>query len=407
MSIVVREGDGLVLPGIASAHSHAFQRALRGRTQAMPQAGGSFWSWRALMYELAGKIDPDGLHALSHFAFVELARCGVTHVGEFHYLHHDPKGVPYGDRLELADAVVRAALDAGLRITLLRVLYERGGWGRALDPVQRRFADGNVDDALSDVDALAKRYSNAPRVRIGLAPHSVRAVTRSSLEAAGRFARARRIPLHAHVSEQPREIHECLAEHGIRPVELLAEAELLDARFVGVHGTHLSAREVGLLAGAGAGVCVCRTTERDLGDGAPDVSALVHAKVPLSIGVDSHAVSDPFEEARAIELDERTRTGRRTVALGGTSLLEVLGEHGHRALGVTLDASDRVVLDANDVGLVGAADDRLDDAVAFGATARAVRRVVVDGRTIVEDGRHEGEPRAREAFERTLRALLS
>lgn len=408
MSIAVRDADRIVLPGIASAHSHAFQRALRGRTQALATSGGSFWSWRALMYELAGKLDPESIYALSHFAFVELALCGVTHVGEFHYLHHAPGGAPYDDRLALTDAVVRAALDAGLRITLLRVLYERGGWGRALDDVQRRFADDSPERAFDDVTALAARFAAEPRVRVGLAPHSVRAVTKPTLAAAAEFARSRGLALHAHVAEQPREIHECLAEHGRRPVELLADLGTLDARFTAVHATHLMPHEAALLGAARAGVCVCRTTERDLGDGPPDVSALLAAGVRLSVGADGHAVSDPFEEARAIELDERTRTGRRAVALDGTAILRALAENGYAALGATLPptSEDRVVLSARDPALVGAPASALDGAVAFGATSRAVTEVVVAGRTIVAEGRHEREPNAREGFELALAGLV-
>nr|MDQ3036893.1 amidohydrolase family protein [Myxococcota bacterium] len=165
------DGDHIVLPGLASAHSHAFQRALRARTQRAASSRGSFWSWRGLMYELAARVTPDDVFDLSRFAFVELARCGVTAVGEFHYLHHDPSGAPYADRLELADAVIRAAREAGLRITLLRVIYQRAGTGRAPEGAQRRFSDARLDDALADVEALVSRHAADPLVRVGIAPH--------------------------------------------------------------------------------------------------------------------------------------------------------------------------------------------------------------------------------------------
>ncbi len=374
MNLAQRDGDRIRLPGLATAHSHAFQRALRGRTQ---RRSGSFWSWRGLMYELAQKLTPDDVRVLSRYAFAELARAGVTAVGEFHYLHHQPDGTPYGDRSELADAVIGAALDVGLRIALLRVIYERPGHGRALEGAQRRFSDRSIDDALADVDALIARWKHEPRVRIGVAPHSVRAVSLPSIVEAARFAAARDLPFHMHVSEQRREIHECLAEHGARPVQLLADAGVLGPRFVAVHATHLADDEVRALGGAF--VCVCRTTERDLGDGLPRTSELVRAGARLCFGVDSHALSDPFEEARAAELDERSRTEHRSL-LEATALLTAASAAGYAAIGMEgLAAADEVVLDALDPGLAGARDATLDDAVVFGAGPSAVRAVRVGG----------------------------
>jgi formimidoylglutamate deiminase len=403
--VELREG-GLHLPGIASAHSHAFQRALRGRTQRPSTAAGSFWSWRGLMYELASRLDPDTLYDLSHFAFVELALAGVTAVGEFHYVHHDPGGAPFADRTLLADTVVRAALDAGLRITLLRVVYERAGRGRPPEGAQRRFCDARIDDALADVETLRARHAGSPRVRIGIAPHSVRAVTRASLSASIDFARANAMPLHAHVSEQRREIRECLAEHGRRPVELLADLGALDPLFSAVHATHLTPREAALLGAARAFACVCRTTERDLGDGAPDVGALVRAGARLTIGADSHASSCPFEEARAIELDERTRQEARHVGADALALVRALTEDGYASLGWSLgDCDDSVVLDAGDPALVGARAPLLEDAVVFGASGRAVRDVTVAGAPVVRAGRHVSYDAARARFERALARL--
>ncbi|MBX3275173.1 MAG: formimidoylglutamate deiminase [Sandaracinaceae bacterium] len=385
----------MLLPGLATAHSHAFQRALRGRAQ---RARGSFWSWRGLMYELASRVSPDDVHALSRFAFAELARAGVTAVGEFHYLHHQPDGTPYAERTALADAVIRAALEVGLRIALLRVIYERPGHGRAPEGAQRRFVDASLDDALGDVEALAARWSGEPRVRVGVAPHSVRAVTLPSIVEAARFAEARAMPLHMHVSEQRREIHECLAEHGARPVRLLADAGVLGPRFVAVHATHLAADEVRALGGSFA--CLCRTTERDLGDGLPPTRELVRAGARLCFGVDSHASSDPFEEMRAAELDERSRTERRAL-LEAPVLLEAASAGGYAAIGMAgLEREDEVALDARDDALAGARDATLDDAVVFGAGPRAVRSVCVGGAALALDA-----TRAREEFERRLSAL--
>ncbi len=317
--IATIERTKVALPGLATAHSHAFQRALRGRTQAGSSARGSFWTWRGLMYELAAKMEPRDVYDLSRFAFVELACSGVTAVGEFHYVHHRPDGSPYADRNELADAVTRAALDAGLRITLLRVLYQRPGLGRAIEGAQRRFFDADVERALADAEDFAARWKDEPRVRAGLAPHSVRAAPIESIVAAAGFARERGWPLHMHVAEQRREVQECLAEYGLRPVELLADRGVVDERFVAVHATHLTDSEVRALGGAF--VCVCRTTERDLGDGLLPLGPLVRSGARICFGTDSHASSDPFEEARASELDERTRTETRCAALGGEAML--------------------------------------------------------------------------------------
>lgn len=396
MSVARRDGDRLLLPGLATAHSHAFQRALRGRTQ---RRSGSFWSWRGLMYALAAKLDPDDVHVLSRYAFAELARAGVTAVGEFHYLHHQPDGTPYADRTALADRVIAAALEVGIRITLLRVIYERPGHGRALEGAQRRFSDPSVDLALADVEALAARWKDEPRVRVGVAPHSVRAVTLPSIVEAARFAEARGLPFHMHVSEQRREIHECLAEHGRRPVELLAEAGVLGPRFVAVHATHLADDEVRMLGGRFA--CLCRTTERDLGDGLPRTTDLALAGARLCFGADSHAVSDPFEEARAAELDERSRTERRSL-LEAPALLAAASAEGYAAIGMDgLEREDEVELDARDPALAGPRDDAtLDDVIVFGASPSAVRAVRVAGRALEPD-----VDAMREAFVARLEAL--
>ena len=400
-SMAVRDGRSVRLPGLASAHSHAFQRGLRGRTQ-RATASGSFWSWRALMYRFAEGLDPDSLYALSRLAFRELARNGVTAVGEFHYVHHQAGGRPYDDRVILADAVVRAARDVGLRITLLRVLYARGAWRRDAEGAQARFIDQNIDDALADVETLMKRYGNDDAVRVGIAPHSVRAVPKEWWSRATAFAEEHELPLHAHVAEQRREISECLAEHGRRPVELLHELGVIGPRFVAVHATHLLSHEAALLAPGMA--CICRTTERDLGDGSPDVSRLTQTGVRVCMGVDSHARSDPFEELRAIELDERVRTQRRQVAFDGSMLLAAGSSHGYTAIGQGSAARDAVFVDLEDVSLAGASESKgpaLDDAVVFGADGRAVTRVEVDGRALTL----ETDAAERSAFEDVVRRL--
>ena len=391
MSTARRDGDKIVLPGLATAHSHAFQRGLRGRTQRRAAEEGSFWSWRNLMYAFAERLDPASIYDLSRLAYAELALAGVTAVGEFHYVQHQPDGTPYDDRIALADAVVRAARDVGLRVSLLRVVYQRGGFQGGApvepDPVQRRFCDRRLEDALADVEAIAARFADDPCVGVGVAPHSVRAVSREWIGEAAAFAKAKALPFHMHVSEQTRELDECRAEHGVTPVQLLADIGALDERFVAVHATHLEPGEARLLGSAGAFACLCRTTERDLGDGLCDAAELVSAGVRLCTGVDSHAVSDPFEEARAIELDDCSRARARHVAADAPALLDAATEGGYAAIGMqSACGQDRVVLDATDAALDGADDSMLEDAVVFGAGPRAVVRVEVAGRVIFERG---------------------
>lgn len=377
---MLRRLDGeLVLPALTTAHSHAFQRALRGSAERRSGDRDDFWSWRAAMYELATSLTPESIHRISRVAYRELRASGVRTVGEFHYVHHQADGTPYATRTAMADAVIQAARDEGLRIALLRVVYARAGADRPPEGAQRRFADANLDEGLADVEALLARYADADDVRIGLAPHSVRAVPPSWLADLARFADQHGMPLHMHVAEQPAEIEACLAETKRRPVELLAEAGVLGPRFVAVHATHLAAHEAELLGRARAGVCLCPTTERDLGDGLPDVTALVRAGVALSVGVDSHVVTAPLEDVRGVELGERLRTGRRTVvpfadATPAEALWRIGSIEGARACGFSGDGgSVRVVRDAPSLTLVP--EDRLLDAIVFGGDASCLAPV--------------------------------
>ncbi|SVB67787.1 uncharacterized protein METZ01_LOCUS220641, partial [marine metagenome] len=263
------------MPGMATAHSHAFQRALRGRTQRRATEAGSFWSWRGLMYSLAERLDPDDMYAIARFAYTELAMSGITAVGEFHYVHHDVNGRPYTNRTELADAVIRAAQDVGIRICLIRTAYMRGGHATPLVSAQNRFSDLSVDNILHDVDTLRSRYAGEPMVGVAIAAHSIRAVPLPQVSELAEYANRYNLPFHMHVCEQRRELDECLAEYGATPVALLADAGILSSRFVGVHATHLSDEEVAALGAVEALICLCRTTERDLGDGLPKISDLL------------------------------------------------------------------------------------------------------------------------------------
>ncbi|MFO0555002.1 MAG: formimidoylglutamate deiminase [Polyangiaceae bacterium] len=370
---------GLVwLPALSTAHSHAFQRLMRGRAQRPgPDDADDFWSWRAEMYGLAETLDPKSLRAASLLAFRELHRRGVRTVGEFHYLHHDLTGVPYSERTLLSQVVVEAALEAGLRICLLRVVYHRAGPKRPPEGAQRRFSDERLEDALDDVEDLIGRYRGHARVRIGIAPHSVRAVPPDWLPEIHAFAAERDLPVHMHVAEQPAEIRACLGETGKRPVELLADRGVLDARFVAVHATHLQRHEARLLGEARAQVCLCPTTERDLGDGLPDVTALLEERVALSVGVDSHVATAPLEDMRLVELGERLRTGRRVVlrpANGESPAARLygIGSHaGARAVGFE-DAGAEIAIRRDHPDLYGVDDEHLLDAVVFSAQSDVI-----------------------------------
>ena len=263
------------------------------------------------MYRAASTLDPESIERISRVAFRDLRRAGVRTVGEFHYVHHQADGTPYDERTAMSDAVIRAAKHEGLRVTLLRVAYHRAGPGRPAEPEQRRFCDASVDDVLRDVDALYAKYKNDPDVRVGIAPHSVRAVPPPWIAELGAYAARHQMPFHMHVAEQPREIDECLAETGKRPVELLAELGVLSDRFVAVHATHLAAHEAALFGHARAFACICATTEADLGDGLPDLGALRAAGTRLCTGIDSHVITDPIADLRALETLERLRSGRR------------------------------------------------------------------------------------------------
>ena len=370
---------GLVLPGLANAHSHAFHRALRGRTHG---DRGSFWTWREQMYAVAGRLDPDSYFTLARAVYGEMALAGITGVGEFHYLHHGPDGTPYADPNAMGHALIAAAAEAGLRITLLDALYLTSTVdGRPLEGVQRRFGDRDLDAWRERTDALRP----APHARLGAAVHSVRAVPAPLLGGL-----AGRAPLHVHLSEQRAENEQCRAVHGCTPTELLHRHGVLGPGTTAVHATHLSAGDIRTLGASGTGVCLCPTTERDLADGLGPARDLADAGVPLSLGSDSQAVIDLFEEARGVELDERLRTERR----GHFSPAELLGAAtAHAALG--WDDAGRLAVGAR-ADLVAVSLDSVRTAgidpagAVFAATAADVTHVVADGRLIVDGGRHTG-----------------
>ncbi len=378
---------GLTLPGLANAHSHAFQRALRGRTHAGRR---DFWAWRDGMYALAERLDPELFLRLARAAYAEMALAGITCVGEFHYLHHGPGGVPYANPNELGEAAIAAAAEAGIRITLLDACYLSGGFGSELAGTQLRFADASAA-AWAE---RAGRLAPAAHARIGAAIHSVRAVDPAGAAAVADWARERGAPLHAHVSEQPAENERCLAAYGLTPAAVLDRAGALGERFTAVHATHLADADVGLLGSRSVTCCICPTTERDLADGVAPARRLRDAGASLALGTDSHAIVDPFEEARAVELDQRLVTGERGHH-SPAELLEAASAAGHRCLGwpeagrIEPGAlADLVTLGLDSARLAGSDPASAPAAAVFAASAADVRSVMVGGEWVVRDGRH-------------------
>ncbi|MER6705341.1 formimidoylglutamate deiminase [Streptomyces fumanus] len=395
---------GLTLPGLANAHSHAFHRALRATVQV---GSGTFWTWREVMYSVADRLTPETYHRLARAVYAEMALAGITAVGEFHYVHHAPGGTPYADPNAMGEALIEAAADAGIRITLLDTCYLSAGFGRRPDGHQLRFSDGTAEHWAERCSLLKER----DHVRIGAAVHSVRAVPAGQLATVARWAEQRRAPLHVHLSEQTAENDACRQAHGRTPARLLADHGVLGPRTTGVHNTHLTDADIALIGGSGTGTCMCPTTERDLADGIGPAAALQRAGSPLSLGSDSHAVIDLFEEARAMELDERLRTRTRGHWTAG-ALLRAATADGHAALGWddagTLETGARadlttVVLDS--VRTAGPLPRLGAETAVFAATAADVRHTVVAGRHVVRDGAHTLVPDVPGALAKAVEAL--
>ena len=379
------ELPGVVYPGFANAHSHAFHRALRGRTHG---DGGTFWTWRQGMYQAAATLTPDTYYELARAVYGEMVLAGVTSVGEFHYVHHEADGTSYSDSNAMGHALISAAHDAGLRITLLDTCYLAGGLDGtghlALQPEQLRFSDGSVEAWANRVSALSDR----PDVRIGAAIHSVRAVPRDSISQVA--AASATWPLHIHVSEQPAENKACLDAYGCTPTELLQSAGALSPRTTAVHATHLTDNDIALLGSTRSFSCFCPTTERDLADGIGPASALASAGSALCLGSDQHAVIDLLEEARALEMHERLETNQRG-RIQPTEIVTALTTAGHESLGWTDvgriaigQRADFVAIRTDTVRTAGS-----DPAqIVLSAFAADVDTVVVDGQLRVSGGRH-------------------
>jgi formiminoglutamate deiminase len=375
--------DGLMLPGLANCHSHAFHRALRGRTQT---ERGTFWTWREQMYAVAAALTPDSYYALARAVYGEMLLAGITAVGEFHYLHHAPGGRHYDDPNAMGTALIAAARDVGIRIALLDTCYLAGGIDQPLNEVQERFSDGDAASWATRVSAL----SGSEDVVIGAAAHSVRGVPQQQIGAvASAFPD---VPLHVHLSEQVAENTACLEAYGRTPTQVLDEAGFLSGRTSAVHATHLTEVDVRLLGSSATSSCFCPTTERDLADGIGPSVALRDAGSSLTLGSDSHAVIDLFEEMRAVELDERLASQERG-HWSASELLRAATVDGHRSIGfddagaIAVGArADLVTVRLDSVRTAGTGG-TVETAV-FAASGADVSDVIVSGKHLVADGEH-------------------
>lgn len=412
LASAVRLAGRAMLPGLVNAHSHTFQRVIRGRTEHRtgPHRD-TFWTWREKMFHAATTLNPDDIYDAARMAFLEMALTGITTVGEFHYLHHTPDGTPYEDPNETAKRIVRAARDTGIRIALLHCAYVRAGWKKEPTPAQIRFSTPSPDAFLGALETLQSDLATTYRPDLawtGIAPHSVRAVPLDYLRALRDGIAGRSMPVHMHVSEQPAENDACIAEYDLSPTALLDREGILGPNFTAVHAIHMTQPEIATFARAKARVCACPTTERNLGDGILRADLFLGRGVPISFGTDSNMQIDLLEDARQIEYHLRLHHLERQVlaptpAHGATEddasslarlLLNSATKSGADALHApagTLEpglAADFFTVDLDDPGIAGADPASLLTNVVFCAGRSAIRDVVVAGRQVIADGRH-------------------
>jgi formimidoylglutamate deiminase len=408
---------GPVLPGIVNAHSHAFQRAFAGMAERRESDHDDFWSWRDRMYGVALRITPAQLRAIAAQLFVELLQGGYTHVCEFHYLQHQPDGRPYADPAELSWALADAAQDAGIGLTILPVLYERAGFSQpALRDDQRRFST-----TPESVHALARTINAARRKNLnaGVAIHSLRAASPEAIKGLLKQVDSDDLPLHIHVAEQTREVDECVAATGLRPIEWLARHCELDRRWQLVHATHASASEINSVARSGAGIVICPSTEANLGDGLPDLPSWLNADVPISLGSDSQVTRNWPQELRWLEYSQRLALRRRNVAAApergepstAARLFNLVSGAGAQAAGQARwgfevgARADALVLDLSTPDLLGVPFERTLDALAFATDRPAIGSVWVAGRLVVADRGHIAGVAIARCFEETIAGM--
>ena len=394
-----------IVPGLINCHSHSFQRVIRGRTEHRTTANrDTFWTWREAMYHAANLLSPEDVYCVARMTFLEMLMSGITTVGEFHYLHNAPDGSRYDDPNLLAMQVLRAANEVGIRIGLLRAAYARAGWKTAAHAGQARFVTAQPETFLQDTEALREsipKYSKPGFAWLGIAPHSVRAVPLEYLVKTTDYAHQNGLPVHMHVAEQPAEIDECLAEHKLRPVELLQQCNILNPSFTAIHAIHITEDEVRFLGDAKSNVCACPTSERNLGDGAVPADRLAQAGVNICFGSDSNVQIDLLEDARLLEYHLRMNKLELAVLARGSGedqlaqfLFSSATEAGAAALkapGGSLElgrSADFFTVNLSDVSLAGAGRESLLNNIVFSLERAAIRDVFVNGTLIVQDGYH-------------------
>lgn len=420
----LRLANRAVLPGMVNAHSHAFQRVLRGRTEYRTSDHDSFWTWRELMYSAATRLSPEDVYDASRMAFLEMALGGITAVGEFHYLHHAPDGKPYDDPNLLAKEVIRAAGDVGLRVALLRVAYVRSGFKTEPNPRQARFIEREPETYLHHLESLNNEVGrgSSQTAWVGVAPHSVRAVPLDYLKQVIDYAKDRDLKIHMHVAEQPAEVSACVEEYGRTPIALLESEGLLSDRFTAVHAIHVTPKAISSFAKTGALVCACPTTERNLGDGVVPADEYLRNNVSICLGTDSQTQIDLFEDARELEYHlrlqklERAILGAQTPSSASDTaalLFACASVSGARSIGApggTLEIgkpADFFTIDLNDPTIAGAVQDNLLPSILFSTSRAAVREVVVGGKPIVSEGQHLIQEETVERFSDLQRRLWS
>ncbi|CAE1135225.1 formimidoylglutamate deiminase [Xanthomonas euroxanthea] len=405
----------LLLPGLGNLHSHAFQRGMAGLTEVGGRSGDSFWSWRELMYRFVDRLDPDSLQAIAEQAYVEMLESGFTRVGEFHYLHHSPGGAAYAQAGEMSARIAAAAANTGIGLTLLPVFYAHADFGGLAPSAAQRRLIHDIDGFARLLDDCKGGLKTLPDAVLGLAPHSLRAVTPEQLAALVPLTDG---PIHIHIAEQQREVEACLAWSGQRPVQWLLANAPVDARWCLVHATHVDARELQAIADSGVVVGLCPITEANLGDGLFPMQAFAAAGGRFGVGSDSNVLIDAAEELRLLEYGQRLQLQARNVlAQAGTSsgrwLFDQAGEGAAQALGIAHTgirvgaSADLLELDPAHPALLARDDDALLDSWLFAARGGAVRTVWRAGRPVVRDGRHVDRARIATRFAGVLRALLS
>ena len=413
------QSAGPVLPGMSNVHSHAFQRAMAGLAEFRGHPTDDFWTWREEMYRLVRLLQPDDIEAIARHLYIEMLRHGYTSVGEFHYIHRDPAGQPYGDRAEMANRILAAAGDTGIALTLMPVLYAYGGLGnRPLSAAQKRFG-GDPASILELVSELRGFHLPHATLRFGVAPHSVRAVDALMLtelvDAATRMDVT--MPIHMHVSEQVGEVTDCVGTHGVTPLEWIANLVDVDERWCFIHATHLTQIEMRKLAQARGSIGLCPVTEANLGDGIFELERWLETQAPWGIGGDSHVSVSPFEELRSLEYSQRLRQRVRNVASSEQSpdvaanLWRQAAEGGAAALAQPAGAlasgrrADFVVLEGGDADFESLAAPAMLGVAMFGGNSNRVRDVFIAGEPVVTQGRHPAAEQASAGYRAALRRL--